>query len=223
MYSLRLKDGGHVQEHVKAMTEIFEPLSVIGDPVSDEDRVVYLLASLPERLLHGEHKLSDRGSSSGTNKTMTTCHYKRNVVKCHYCGKPGHIKRNCRILAADERRASSGSRHKSDTKLKAQANKATAQKPEDDSSSSSDCNALVVSHALSASSTSNWIVDSGATCHMCNDNKLFTDFQSLDKSQEVSLRDGHVSKATAQGVVLLEMKLPGGKTRKCKLVDVLYS
>ena len=24
------------------------------------------------------------------------------------------------------------------------------------------------------------------------------------------------------GVVLLEMKLPGGKTRKCKLVDVLY-
>ena len=105
---------------------------------------------------------------------------------------------------------SSGSRHKSDTKLKAQANKATAQKPEDDSSSSSDCNAVVVSHALSASATSNWIADSGATCHMCNDNKLFTNLQSLDKSQEVSLGDGHVSKAVAQGIVLLEMKLPGG-------------
>ena len=79
-----------------------------------------------------------------------------------------------------------------------------------------------MSHALSASATSNWIVDSGATCHMCNDNKLFTNIQSLDKSQEVSLGDGHVSKATAQGVVLLEMKLPGGKIRKSKLVDVLY-
>ena len=30
------------------MTELFEGLSVIGDPVSEEDRVVYLLASLPE-------------------------------------------------------------------------------------------------------------------------------------------------------------------------------
>ena len=36
------------------------------------------------------------------------------------------------------------------------------------------------------------------------------------------LGDGHVSKAITQGVVLLEMKLPSGKTRKCKLVDVLY-
>ena len=79
-----------------------------------------------------------------------------------------------------------------------------------------------MSHALSASATSNWIIDSGATCHMCNDKTLFTSFESLDKPQEVSLGDGHVSKAVAQGVVLLEMKLPGGKTRKCKLVDVLY-
>ena len=226
LYSLCLKDGRCVQEHVKAMTEIFES-SVVGDPVSDGDCVVYLLASLPdsynmlvtaleanqdipqmevvtERLLHEERKLNDRGSSSGTNKAMTACRYKRNVVKCHYCGKPGHSKHNSRILAADERRASSGSRHKSDTKLKAQANKATAQKPEDDSNSNSDYNALVVSHALSASATSNWIVDSGAMCHMCNDNKLFTNFQSLDKSQEVSLGDGHVSKETAQGVVRLK-------------------
>ena len=30
------------------MTEIFNGLSVVGDPVSDEDRVVHLLASLPD-------------------------------------------------------------------------------------------------------------------------------------------------------------------------------
>ena len=48
LYSLRLKEGDSVQEHIKAMIEIFNGLSVIGDPVSDEDRVVHLLASLPE-------------------------------------------------------------------------------------------------------------------------------------------------------------------------------
>ena len=30
------------------MTEIFDGLSVVGDPVLDEDRVVHLLASLPD-------------------------------------------------------------------------------------------------------------------------------------------------------------------------------
>ena len=48
LYLLRLKEGESVQKHIKSMTETFESLSVIGDPVSDEDRVVYLLASLPE-------------------------------------------------------------------------------------------------------------------------------------------------------------------------------
>ena len=48
LFSLRLKNGESVQEHVKAMTSIFEDLSVIGDPVSEEDRVVHLLASLPD-------------------------------------------------------------------------------------------------------------------------------------------------------------------------------
>ena len=92
-----------------------------------------------ERLLHEECKLNDQGSSSGTNKAIAAHHYKKNVVRCHYCGKPGYIKHYCHILAANERRANSGSKHKSDTKPKYQANKAIAQQPKDDSSSSSDC------------------------------------------------------------------------------------
>ena len=107
---------------------MFEALSVIGDPLSDQDCVVYLLASLSdsynmlvtaleanqdvpqmevvtEHLLHEECKLNDCGSSSGTNKAMAAYCYKKNVIKCHYCGKPGHIKLNCCILAADEKKA----------------------------------------------------------------------------------------------------------------------
>ena len=48
LYSLRLKGSGCVQEHIKAMTEVFDALSVVGDPVSEDDRVVHLLASLLE-------------------------------------------------------------------------------------------------------------------------------------------------------------------------------
>ena len=35
LYSLRLKEGESVQTHVKVMTELFEGLSVIGDPVGE--------------------------------------------------------------------------------------------------------------------------------------------------------------------------------------------
>ena len=48
LYALRLKEGDSAQEHIRRMTEIFEELSVIDAPVSDEDKVVHLLASLPD-------------------------------------------------------------------------------------------------------------------------------------------------------------------------------
>ena len=72
----------------KAMTEALDELSVIDEPVKEEDRVVHLLASLPdsynvlvtaleasaevpkmevvtERLLHEERKLKTRSAPSG--------------------------------------------------------------------------------------------------------------------------------------------------------------
>ena len=50
LHSCSLKDGDSVQEHIKTMTEIFNELSVIGDQISEEDRVVYLLTSLLDSL-----------------------------------------------------------------------------------------------------------------------------------------------------------------------------
>ena len=92
LYSLRLKEGASIQKHIKSMTEIFDGLAVIDDPIQEEDRVVHLLASLPdsfnmlvtaleanenvpkmevvtERLLHEERKLLRKGgfeTSDGT-------------------------------------------------------------------------------------------------------------------------------------------------------------
>ena len=48
LYDLKLKDGQPVQKHVKALTEIFDEIAFIGDPLDDESKVVHLLASLPD-------------------------------------------------------------------------------------------------------------------------------------------------------------------------------
>ena len=41
LFSLRLAEGGSVQDHIEIMTEMCDELAEIGERVSDEDRVVY--------------------------------------------------------------------------------------------------------------------------------------------------------------------------------------
>ena len=111
LFSMRLAEGGSVQEYIKFMTEICDELSVIGQTISEEDRVVYLLASLNEsynvlvtdleasaevptlavvreRLLHEETKTKSR--SNQFSQALTTSFRKK--LRCHFCNKPGHFK-----------------------------------------------------------------------------------------------------------------------------------
>ena len=67
-----------------------------------------------------------------------------------------------------------------------------------------------------------WIVDSGGTCHMCNDRKLFVIFNSLAEPRDITLGDGHTVKAVGHGVVLLRISTDDVELNKCKLQDVLY-
>ena len=218
------------------MTEIFDLLAVIGDPVTEED----LLACLPEsfnmlvtaleanpevpkmetvtqRLLHEERKVKDREDRRPTKLKEMTAQGQKRKFTCHYCGKPGHIKRNCRKLAADnEKRGKPGTKEKGDHK----ANKVATRKEEEGNSTSSD-DSLIAFHALSANSSGNWIVDSGTTCHMCNNDQMIAEIKSFKNAQEVTLGDGHVLEATGEGTIQLQMKFPDGKTRKCNFHSVL--
>ena len=232
-----------MQEHIKAMTEIFYSLSVVGDAVSEEDRVVYLLASLPdpynvlamaleaskdvpkmevvtERLLDEERKLKEQTDvSESMEKSMNLRQRpRRKALRCHHCGKLRHIKRNCRELSGEKpkQKEKNGSNHK--------ANMAT-RRMQERSSSGSESAGLVVSHALSASRSrehNTWIVNLGATCHMCHDRNLFTDVQNLKEPLEVVKGDGRTLTAAGKGDVSLDITLPNGKTKTRKLHDVLF-
>ena len=241
LFSLRLSDGVSVQEHLKAMTEILDELSVIDEPVNEEDRVVHLLASLPEsynvlvtaleanaevpklevvteRLLHEERKQrarADHGSGSGAGDEEALAAKYGKGPRCHFCKKFGHIKRNCDEFA---RSKNSFQERK---KWKQGAYKATTNS-EDNSDSESI--SLVARQALSASTIGlkdRWIVDSGATCHMYNNRDLFVKFQVIDDPLEVTLGDGRALKATGRGTVMLKTSAPDGKKRECSLRDAL--
>ena len=231
LFSMRLNEGSSVQEHLKSMTEICDELSAIGEPVNEEDRVIYLLASLPEsynvlvttleanaevprlelvteRLIHYESKRKQMEALEGALTTR--------VKRCFYCKKPGHFKRDCEEFTKKNQPKTL----KNKAKLGAFKVTITA---EDEDGSDSESTGLVVQHALSANgrSDSQWILDSGATCHMCNKESMLSDLKPLPIPLSVTLGDGRKLQATGQGKVVLMMNLPQGNSESCTLHDVL--
>ena len=67
----------------------------------------------------------------------------------------------------------------------------------------------------------NWILDSGATCHMYNNKDLFTSLHTLQTPLNITVGDGHNLQVVRRGDVALIMKLPNGKTESCTLHNVL--
>ena len=105
--------------------------------------------------------------------------YKQKPKKCLHCGKMGHIKKFFWELK----------KGKDNQERKGKFHKAAATIVEEDSSSS-ESSGLIVSHALSISTSGEqhkWIIDSGATSHMCHNKELFTTLNPLQKSTDVVL------------------------------------
>ena len=244
LFTMRLSEGGSIQAHVKAMTELWGGLAAIREAVNEEDKVVYLLASLPEcysmlvtaleasanvpslavvteRLLHEEAKLTSRPSHTSQEGALVTSKSKKSF-RCHYCNKPGHFKKDCEELAAKMKGQSKPTMPGKKKKTRMGAFKVTIT-AEDESGSESEGTGLVVQYVLSAASKSSnqWIVDSGATSHMCNDESIFTNFRPLSPSLHVTLGDGRSLQATGQGNVVLKMNLPHDRIENCILHDVL--
>ena len=88
--------------------------------------------------------------------------------------------------------------------------------------SGTDDEVLVVGHALSTGPSGSWIIDSGATSHMCTTRRWFRDYDTLQKPGEVYVGDGRVLKVVGRGKVGLLMRLPGGQAKRCVLQDVLH-
>ena len=96
------------------MTEIFQELAVMGDNIDDEEKVIYLLASLPEsfemlvtalqshsevprweivieRLLYEENKNKEReGKKNNEMNALASTHTKRgHSIRCGFAARTG--------------------------------------------------------------------------------------------------------------------------------------
>ena len=67
-----------------------------------------------------------------------------------------------------------------------------------------------------------WIVDSGATSHMCTSKKLFVEYRMLQKAEMVTVGECRRLEVVGCGMVCLWMKLPDEKIKSCQLQEVLH-
>ncbi|KAK3737381.1 hypothetical protein QZH41_011519 [Actinostola sp. cb2023] len=167
-----------------------------------------------ERLFHEENKLKERETVEKPYEKVMLGTKSKDRPKCHHCGKPGHLKRNCWSLKKEKEKEQ---QNKPESKpVKHKANVVAAD---------SDSESLgLVTQALAASVCANdvWIIDSGATCHMTNDRSSLRDILELTEPVHVQLGDGKVLNATARGTVTLYTVLRGGNEKRCNLKDVLF-
>lgn len=230
LYNLKLIPGGNLQEHLKEFVELFGELAVIDSALEEEDRVITLLASLPdnfstivttlealdavptwdvvtERLLHEDAKMQGNFNVSENQALVSSKPvYKKKVIVCHFCNKSGHIKKNCFSF-----------------KRKMKNNDINSGRANPSIVNTVEGNVTLFASALSSvESNSSWIIDSGASQHMSNNVSSFFELTDLSSPIAIKIGSGETLQAVAVGKISLKLRLPDDKINDCTLLNVLY-
>lgn len=198
--SLKLSEGGDAELHISRMTELFAKLSALGEKLSDNWVVAMLLSSLPRsydtlitaletrpendltislvqsKLLEENQKKSKQLPSETALKSAAESRsFKKNfnTVECFFCKKKGHQKRDCR-------------------QYKDWLNK----NPQKQVNTVQEQNFVFTTPHEKFSSE--WIVDSGASCHISREKQSFVNL-NVNARGQVMVGNGASISAEGRG------------------------
>ena len=125
-------------------------------------------------------------------------------VVCYYCHKAGHTRRECRKLLNRNQRFQSAHIASASNTLEQSVVLCADEFAKLLNPTSTPTTALAESgkpDTCLMSSSSNWVIDSGATDHMVGNSSLFTTFQSHPFTSTVTLADGSKSCVLMSGTI----------------------
>uniref|UniRef100_A0AAV1TL77 CCHC-type domain-containing protein n=1 Tax=Peronospora matthiolae TaxID=2874970 RepID=A0AAV1TL77_9STRA len=232
-FTTTMGEGDDVLEHINKLKTMAEQLDAVGAPVSEDDLVITLLASLSEscqflitalesrsdsltwdlvtsRLMHEDLKRKEQGgevygSVHGQAQAFMSRDNKRN-------GRPGKKTGACHkcgkqghwIAECPSRIQEDAERHRFQRANVAQ---------------DEDLGKYLFSVGGEVAKSSNvWLVDSGATQHMTSSKKFMKNYKVFNPA-DVHLADDGVVQAIGKGDIVMSMKTPRG-TKKGVLTDV---
>lgn len=210
--SLKLENGGNVVNHINSMRDTFMKLRDIGqDELSESWSVAMLLSSLSseydslvtalesrneEELTFGlvqnkviaEYERKLRGGQSSNTSSDSVLKTVAKVSLCFFCKKSGHQKQNClkykQWMQKQTNRNDDKAKHvpvKEEPSTKVVDKVKSVNEKECDFSEENPKEFLI---SIGNAEIDDWIMDSGATRHVCN-NKTY--FETLDMSYKSSI------------------------------------
>ncbi|KAH9725397.1 hypothetical protein KPL70_007865 [Citrus sinensis] len=238
VYGFRMKPGVSMHDHVSRFEKLLADLKNLDEDIKDEVKAMILLHSLPEKydhfvttLIYGKSVIvfkdicialtsleiqnNDKNSERASSEVLVSRDWAMEKHKKHG-GKNSRSKSRSRNIAQDECafchekdhwRKDCPKAQKKDEKKPAAAN--MARKDEDSDYS------LSITLAAYVASSSEWILDTGATYHLCPTKEWFTDFRNLKSGAVVT---GNDQPCRTMGIGTIQLKMFDRMVRELKEV-----
>lgn len=223
----RLNEGDDAEAHVNRMNGLFQKLMAFGSDLKPEFFMCgTLLATLPSSYdglvtameareedklacayerskIIEEYKRRQERDETNSDAAALKVYDKREPYKfhCFYCKEDGHIKRNCPKF----KRIANAKNYRQSANLVDREN----------ISGTSDEILFVFG------SFEDWVVDSGATVHVCCSKDKFTDFDDNHR-ENIAVANGQEVTAIGKGTIVFELLNEHGNITTVKMHDVLF-
>ncbi|KAH9684519.1 Integrase catalytic domain-containing protein [Citrus sinensis] len=200
VYGFRMKPGVSMHDHVSRFEKLLTDLKNLDEDIKDEVKAMILLHSLPEEYSHFVTTLI-YGKSVIVFKdvctALTSLEIRNNDKNSERASSEalGHWRKDCPKA------------QKRDEKKPAAANMARKDEGSDYS--------LSITLAVYVGSLSEWILDTGATYHLCPIKEWFTDFRNLESGVVVM---GNDQPCRTIGIGTIRLKIFDGMVRELKEV-----
>jgi transposase InsO family protein len=201
----------------------FEHLIVAIDAAADDDSLT--MDFVKSRLLQEEQRMLDRGDIKherdaalvNTSNESSSRLNDDQITECDHCKKKGHPESRC-WLKYPHLRPKWHVRKQSGLVVSSEA------RPPEPESNSENVVCLIagsMSQNVDRACRALWIIDSGATMHICHDKRMFAKLEHIEPF-DISIGDKSGVKAIGRGSVDLVLNV-SGKSQNCKLQTVFYA
>ena len=226
LFSLEMKESDNVLQHCNKVLGLQAELTSIGAAMADEDLSVCLLHSLPKsyehivtymemndrelhtqdiiRALTNEHVKRTASETNVIKDETSAFNTEREVRKCTYCGRDGHLENKCWSKYGRPKRFTK----RADYTIQNDDNEFIAF-------------ATSLDNKSEGSSKYLWAIDSGATHHICRNKEQFSELTKTHGDQ-VIVANGNKVNILGEGTVEEKVILPCGYSRTLKIMNVLY-
>lgn len=219
LFKMELGHGESMQDHLQRIFEYFSELSEMDAKLEDSVAVSVILSSLNDEydglitameawddqkltLQAVKGKLMDewekKKDKEGGSAAFVVKKIRGREFTCFFCGKPNHLKRDCPLFK--ERNDNLRNKENESAKMARFNN--------------------WYSNVSFKGANVDWIVDSGASSHMCCDMSFFSKLEAIDPVL-VEIADGETLVANKKGTVSLRLNLSNGRM-EINLEDVLF-